>query len=168
MKIVLVDDDPAVRDLVSLQLELEGHEVAPASGGASGLALVRQQRPDLVVPHVMMPELSGWEVLELLREDPGDPQVPVVLLTARNMPHDRQRAYEIGASAGLSSRMTGQCLSRPCTPCHHPRRPTSQLSLHQRGLERPVAMRCAQLLRVRLPDADGRVGSYAYGSFAST
>jgi CheY-like chemotaxis protein len=110
MKIVLVDDDPAVRDLVSLQLELEGHEVAAASDGASGLALVRQQRPDLVLLDVMMPELSGWEVLELLREDPGDPQVPVVLLTARDMPHDRQRAYEIGASAVLSKPHDGTVL----------------------------------------------------------
>ena len=110
MRIVIVDDDPAIRALVGLQLEVEGFTVLTAPDGAAGLALVQEQRPDLVVLDVMMPELSGWEVLTLLRADPVDPQVPVVLLTARDMPHDRQRAYEMGASAVLAKPHDGVVL----------------------------------------------------------
>ncbi len=105
---MIVDDDPSVRDLVSLQLELEGHDVASASDGATGLALVKEQQPDLVVLDVMMAELSGWEVLEQVRATESMP--PVLMLTARDMPHDRQRAYELGASAVLAKPHDGQDL----------------------------------------------------------
>ena len=97
MRILVVDDDPTVRDLLQLQLELAGHDVASAQDGAAGLAAVERERPDLLVLDVMMPELSGWEVLERLREDTRFAKLPVVLVTARDLPDDRERARQLGA-----------------------------------------------------------------------
>ena len=111
MRILVVDDDPTVRQVLSLQLESDGHQVSAAVDGESGLQAVQAQRPDLVVLDVMMPGLSGWDVLERLRSDPGSRRVPVLLLTARDLPDDRRRGYELGASAVLSKSYAPQELS---------------------------------------------------------
>ena len=110
MRILVVDDDPSVRDLVTLQLGLEGHEVVTAVDGSEALPAVEEHAPELVVLDVMMPGLSGWEVLEQLRADPRHARLPVLLLTARDVPHDRQRGYELGATAVLSKPHDGQVL----------------------------------------------------------
>lgn len=102
MRIVVVDDDPSVRALLQAQLELAGHEVHVADDGMAGLRLVQESSPDAVVLDVMMPEASGWQVLEQLRSDPRTARLPVVLLTARNLPDDVRHGYELGASAVLS------------------------------------------------------------------
>ena len=102
MRILVVDDDPTVRELLSLQLGLAGHEVTTADDGDAGLSAVGEQVPDLVVLDVMMPRMSGWEVLEHLRQEPRSSRPRVLLLTARDLPDDRRRGYELGASAVLS------------------------------------------------------------------
>ena len=102
MRILVVDDDPTVRELLSLQLGSAGHDVTTACDGDDGLAAVGVQAPDLVVLDVMMPRMSGWEVLEHLREEPRGTRPRVLLLTARDLPDDRRRGYELGASAVLS------------------------------------------------------------------
>lgn len=102
MRILVVDDDPTVRQVLSLQLESDGHQVSAAVDGDSGLEAVQEQHPDLVVLDVMMPGLSGWDVLQRLRSEPGSARLPVLLLTARDVPDDRRRGYELGASAVLS------------------------------------------------------------------
>ena len=111
MRILVVDDDPTVRQVLSLQLETDGHQVSSAVDGDSGLEAVQEQQPDLVVLDVMMPGLSGWDVLERLRSDPGSARLPVLLLTARDLPDDRRRGYELGASAVLSKSHRPQELS---------------------------------------------------------
>lgn len=111
MRILVVDDDPSVRDLVSLQLELEGHEVTTASDGAEALALIEAEpAPELVVLDVMMPQLNGWDVLERLRADERHRRLPVVLVTAKDLPNDRQRGRELGATALLAKPHDAQCL----------------------------------------------------------
>lgn len=69
-----------------------------------------EQEPDLVVLDVMMPRMSGWEVLEHLREEPPASRPRVLLLTARDLPDDRRRGYELGASAVLSKPPAAQDL----------------------------------------------------------
>ena len=111
MRILVVDDDPSVRHLVSLQLELEGHEVTTAVDGAAALALIESQdAPQLVVLDVMMPGLNGWDVLERLRADERHRRLPVVLVTAKDLPNDRQRGRELGATALLAKPHDAQCL----------------------------------------------------------
>jgi two-component system phosphate regulon response regulator PhoB len=84
-RVLVVDDEPDLRELLRISLSLAGHDVSLASDGRRGLEGARQQRPDVVVLDVMMPAMDGWTVLTMLKSDP-DPAVamiPVVMLTAR-------------------------------------------------------------------------------------
>jgi two-component system OmpR family response regulator len=93
-KILVVDDEENIRFLVESALQLAGMETAGADDGRSGLQLVGDYRPDLIVLDVMMPELDGFEVLERLR-DRGD-RTPVLFLTARDSTDDRVRGLTAG------------------------------------------------------------------------
>lgn len=94
-QILVVDDDPAVTNMLRRGLAYEGFTVAVASSGPAGLALARQQPPDLVILDIMMPGMDGLEVLRRLRA--ADPQLPVVLLTAKDAPTDQVQGLETGA-----------------------------------------------------------------------
>lgn len=102
MRIVVVEDDPGVRGLLVAGLELEGHEVLAAPDGASGLELVGEVEPDAVVCDVMMPTVTGWELVRALRADPRYGRLPIVLLSARDSTDDVRHGYEAGASLVLS------------------------------------------------------------------
>ena len=81
-KILVIDDDPAVRRLVEDVLELEGYEVRTAEDGFAGLRAIEADRPDCVVLDVMMPGMDGHAVLQRIRSADGGPDLPVVMLTA--------------------------------------------------------------------------------------
>ena len=84
-RVLVVDDEPDLRELVRISLQLAGHEVSVCADGGEGLDAVRRGRPDVVVLDVMMPVMDGWDVLRQLKADP-DPSVasiPVLMLTAR-------------------------------------------------------------------------------------
>lgn len=102
MRILVVEDDPSVRDLLVADLELEGHAVEAVADGAAGLAALEASTPDAVVCDVMMPELSGWDVVRRLRTDARWERLPVVLLSARDTTDDVRHGYEAGASVVLS------------------------------------------------------------------
>lgn len=103
--VLAVDDEPDLRDLVRLNLELEGHEVEVAGDGAEALRVVAEGlRPDLVLLDLMMPKVDGWEVLRQMKADP-DPDVaatPIILLTARTGELDRIRGGIEGALCYLT------------------------------------------------------------------
>ncbi len=80
--VLVVDDDPAIREYVGDILELEGYDVRFAADGIAALADVAAHRPDCVLLDVMMPGMSGHEVLAELRKADGGPQLPVIMLTA--------------------------------------------------------------------------------------
>lgn len=80
--VLVVDDDPAIREFVGDILELEGHQVRFAVDGFAALAEIDADRPDCVLLDVMMPGMSGHEVLAAIRAADGGPQLPVVMLTA--------------------------------------------------------------------------------------
>jgi CheY-like chemotaxis protein len=80
--VLVVDDDAAVREYVGDLLEFEGHEVHFAPDGPAALASIKDSRPDCVVLDVMMPQMSGHEVLAEIRRIDGGPQLPVVMVTA--------------------------------------------------------------------------------------
>lgn len=98
--VLVVDDEADIRDLVRLNLELEGHEVEVAPDGAAALAAVAEGlRPDLVLLDLMMPTVDGWEVLRQMKAD-ADPDVaatPIILLTAKTGELDRIRGGIEGA-----------------------------------------------------------------------
>jgi DNA-binding response OmpR family regulator len=98
-RVLVVDDDAAVRELITVNLELAGFVVASAEDGVAALAAVDAFGPDLVTLDVMMPRLGGFETLERLRADPRTASVPVVMVTSRTQAADRARAEELGVAA---------------------------------------------------------------------
>ncbi len=95
--ILIVEDDPDINELVSLRLQMNGHEVHAEFDGEAGLAAVKELKPDLVVLDWMMPRLTGVEVCRALREDPDVSATPVILLTAKAQEADVQRGFAAGA-----------------------------------------------------------------------
>jgi len=96
--ILVVEDEPDLRELVRFNLELDGFEVGVAADGAEGLAAARSRRPDAILLDLMMPGIDGWEVLAQLKaSDPALATVPVLLLTARAADVDRARGGIEGA-----------------------------------------------------------------------
>ena len=85
--VLVVDDEAVLAEMVSMALRYEGWNIATAGDGSSAIASARAQRPDVVVLDVMLPDMSGLEVLQKLRED--NPQLPVLLLTAKDAVEDR-------------------------------------------------------------------------------
>lgn len=93
--ILVIDDDPAITSLLKRGLSYEGYAVEVAGSGEAGLALARERVPDLVVLDIMMPGISGLEVLRRLRA--GDERLPVLMLTAKDAPADQVQGFEAGA-----------------------------------------------------------------------
>ncbi|OBA83381.1 DNA-binding response regulator [Mycobacterium sp. 1164966.3] len=87
INVLVVDDEPVLAEMVSMALRYEGWNIATAGDGLSAIAAARAQRPDVVVLDVMLPDMSGLEVLHKLREE--IPQLPVLLLTAKDAVEDR-------------------------------------------------------------------------------
>lgn len=99
---LVVDDDDVIRQLITLNLELEGFEVATAIDGEDALVQVKRVHPKVITLDVMMPNLDGWEAAARLRADPDTAHVKVILLSARAQESDRQRGLRIGADAYLT------------------------------------------------------------------
>lgn len=87
INVLVVDDESVLADMVSMALRYEGWNISTAGDGASAIATARTQRPDVVVLDVMLPDMSGLDVLHKLREE--NPQLPVLLLTAKDAVEDR-------------------------------------------------------------------------------
>ena len=96
-RVLLVDDDPNIRAICSLNLELAGIEVVEAEDGRAGLARALADPPDLVVLDVRMPGLNGFEVAEKLRRNGPTRPVPLVFLSGESAPANPRRARELGA-----------------------------------------------------------------------
>jgi DNA-binding response OmpR family regulator len=95
--VLVADDDPDIRSLVTLRLERSGYEVVAAGDGEQALAAALERAPDLALLDVMMPKLDGYEVTERLRREEATRHLPVILLTARVQETDIARGVEAGA-----------------------------------------------------------------------
>jgi DNA-binding response OmpR family regulator len=98
-RVLVVDDDEVIRQLIAVNLQLEGFEVETAVDGRDCLDKVRLVRPDVITLDVMMPRLDGWVTAVKLREDDETRGIRVVMITARAQDHDIQRGHEIGVDA---------------------------------------------------------------------
>ena len=85
-KVMVVDDEPSIRDLIVAVLEDEGYDVVAATNGRRALELMPSERPDLVIMDIMMPEMDGREAYRRLRDLPDLAQTPVVLMSAATAP----------------------------------------------------------------------------------
>lgn len=95
-KVLVIDDEAAIRLLCRVNLEAEGMQVVEAADGQTGLALARTERPDAVLLDVMMPGVDGWRVAEELLGSDGTQDIPIIFLTARAEFRDRARGLDIG------------------------------------------------------------------------
>ncbi|WP_192763901.1 response regulator transcription factor [Actinomadura algeriensis] len=96
---LVVDDDEVIRQLIAVNLQLEGFEVSTAVDGRDCLDKVGEVRPDVITLDVMMPRLDGWVTAIRLREDPATAHIRVAMITARAQEHDVRRGHEIGVDA---------------------------------------------------------------------
>ena len=101
-KILTCDDEKHIVRLIQVNLERQGYEVITAYNGVECLEKVASDRPDLIVLDVMMPEMTGFEVLEALKKDPDTAEIPVIMLTARAQDADVLRGWQSGVECYLT------------------------------------------------------------------
>ncbi|MFF0307710.1 response regulator transcription factor [Streptosporangium sp. NPDC004379] len=101
-KVLVVDDDEVIRQLIAVNLTLEGFQVETAFDGQDCLDKVRDVMPDVITLDVMMPRLDGWMTATKLRRNEGTSHIKVVLITARAQEDDRRRGFGIGVDAYLT------------------------------------------------------------------
>ncbi|MHB9133068.1 MAG: response regulator transcription factor [Armatimonadota bacterium] len=94
-RILVVDDEQDIRQLITLILEADGYEVEQAASGVEGLKALDRNEFDLMVLDIMMPEMDGWEVCRQVKSRPRTKDLPVLLLTVRNQPLDRVIGLEV-------------------------------------------------------------------------
>jgi DNA-binding response OmpR family regulator len=105
--VLVVDDDHDYVDILRVQLERRGFAVMTAGGGAEAFERLQQQKPDVVLLDVMMPDINGFEVLQRIRETPATASLPVILLSAKGDEDDTMAGYQHGAD---------YYITKPCTP----------------------------------------------------
>ena len=96
-RVLVIDDEPDVRWLIRMSLERAGHEVLDAEDGLRGIALAMKQRPEVIVLDLMMPVMDGYGVLAELAKHGRTASVPVVVLSAKAIPDEADRATAAGA-----------------------------------------------------------------------
>jgi two-component system response regulator VicR len=107
-RILCIDDEREIIDLIRLILNRKGYDVAGAVGGEEGLAKARSWKPDLVLLDLMMPDMDGWEVFHRIRADAALAEIPVIVVTAR--------AQSIDRVLGLHVARVNDYISKPFTP----------------------------------------------------
>jgi len=95
-KILVIDDDSAILELIKINLQLIGHDVICAEEGIKGFALVKQENPDLIILDVMMPKVDGFTVANRIRNDEIAQHTPILMLTALGMLQDKTKGFDAG------------------------------------------------------------------------
>lgn len=106
--LVYVEDEQEMIDLVRLILSRRGYDVIGANGGREGLAAIRQNKPDLVLLDLMMPDMDGWDVYQQMKADASTREIPVIVVTAK--------AQSIDKVLGLHIAKVDDYISKPFSP----------------------------------------------------
>ena len=101
-KILVIDDDVTVTKLLNMLLSIEGHQPTALNDSSEAMTVVNQFLPDLITLDLMMPGLSGFDLCELLHQDPKFAHIPVLIISARDDPESKERAYQAGAKDYLT------------------------------------------------------------------
>ncbi|GAB4445874.1 MAG: hypothetical protein Kow0031_28460 [Anaerolineae bacterium] len=94
-RILCIEDEAEMIDLTRLVLEREGYQVIGAVGGRHGLELIRQEKPDLILLDLMMPDVDGWEVYRQMKADKSLADIPVIIVTARAQSIDKVLGLQV-------------------------------------------------------------------------
>ena len=106
-KILLVEDDHSLREIYGIRLTAEGYEIASAGDGEAALALAVKERPDLIISDVMMPKISGFDMLDILRSTPETANIKVIMMTALSADDQKARGESLGADRFLVKSQVG-------------------------------------------------------------
>lgn len=106
-KIMVVEDDASLREIYSIRITAEGYDVVSAGDGEEALAVAVREKPDLILSDVMMPKISGFDMLDILRSTPETAAIKVVMMTALSADDQRQRGERLGADRYLVKSQVG-------------------------------------------------------------
>lgn len=101
-KILVIDDDSAINELIKINLELVGYKVLQALDGIKGFALAKQELPNAIILDVMMPEVDGYTVAQRIRQNPSTKDTPILMLTALSQLQDKIVGFDIGVDDYLT------------------------------------------------------------------
>ena len=116
-KILVVDDEQTILDLVKFRLEKQGYDILLASTGADALVLAKDENLDMVILDIMMPEMDGYEVLKRLREELKLKDLPVMLLTAKSTDGDVWEGWQAGVDYYVTKPFSANTLLRGVRLC---------------------------------------------------
>jgi len=101
-KILIVDDDISITELMKALVKIEGHEPTTVNNSMQAMEIAQTVNPDLITLDLMMPGMTGFELCKLLREDPKFTNTPIVIVSAKDDPESKQQALEAGAKDYLT------------------------------------------------------------------
>ncbi len=107
MKVMVVEDDAALREIYSIRIAAENYEVVSAGDGEEALAVAVREKPDLILSDVMMPKISGFDMLDIWRNTPETATIKVVMMTALSSDDQRARGERLGADRYLVKSQVG-------------------------------------------------------------
>jgi len=139
-KILIIDDDVDTLRLVGLMLQRQGYIISAASNGSQGLAKALEERPDLILLDVMMPDMDGYEVTRRLRKNPTTASIPILMFTAKTQLDDKVTGFEVGAD---------DYLTKPTHP--------TELQAHVKALLARAAQKETTQTTAALPEHHGYV-----------
>lgn len=106
-KIMVVEDDAALREIYSIRITAEGYDVVSAGDGEEALAMAVREKPALILSDVMMPKISGFDMLDIIRATPETANIKVVMMTALSADDQRERGEKLGADRYLVKSQVG-------------------------------------------------------------
>ena len=106
-KILLVEDDKSLREIYGVRLRAEGYEIVSAGDGEQALAIAIKEKPDLIISDVMMPKISGFDMLDILRSTTETRDIKVIMMTALSSDDQRARGEQLGADRYLVKSQVG-------------------------------------------------------------
>src|SRR5574344_1880894 len=106
-KIMLVEDDKSLREIYSIRLVAEGYNIVSAGDGEEALGLAVQEKPDLIISDVMMPKISGFDMLDILRSTPETKDLKIIMMTALSSEDQRARGETLGTNRYLVKSQVG-------------------------------------------------------------
>ena len=101
-RVLVVDDDPDMVDVIGMMLSRRGYEVLEASGGFEAVTLARKEMPDVIFLDIMMPDIDGYEVYRRIRLDPETKGIPVIFVSGKAKPEDVERGMSLGAQGYIT------------------------------------------------------------------
>ena len=97
-KVLVVDDEISITQILEFSIGAEGYDVITAANGEEAIEKARREQPDLIILDIMMPRIDGYEACRILKANPLTKNIPVVLLTAKGRDIDKRLGYEVGAT----------------------------------------------------------------------